>query len=131
MPRKQEISRDLKIEANKQQQVDIEAETCEWLEHSKWRGYIFQTHTIIYNLYRTYMCSKIRKLSLRTPQSWSLMTKEIGSSMIVSQGTGKIHYKSFLVEKIPNIDVGILENNLSKIYLKITNNVKRKQANMK
>lgn len=59
------------------------------------------------------------------------MTKEIGSSMIVSPGTGKIHYKSFLVEKIPNVDLGMPENNLSKMYPKITNNVKRTQTNMK
>lgn len=32
---------------------------------------------------------------------------------------------------MPNVDLGMPENNLSKLYLAITNNVKRKQANMK
>lgn len=32
---------------------------------------------------------------------------------------------------MPNVDLGMPENNLSKLYLTITNNVKRKQANMK
>ena len=55
------------------------------------------------------------------------MTKEIGSRMVASQGTGKIHYKSFLVEKVPIIGLRMPETNLSKIYSTIKNKVKRKK----